>query len=121
MNDQLLGIIIPDPSKKAKSNTPVDRTTRRKSARNRSNGTAIGSRYSMTIEYAGASQAMIPRLLAASPTRMLTNDPLNALPTFVFSDLQTQITITHIKTTLFELLNLIPKRSREGRPRDPIR
>lgn len=73
---------LPDPSKKAKSRVPVDWMTRRKSARNNSKGTAMGSRNSNTIPYPCASLDKIPKLLAASPTKVLTNAPLNVLPIF---------------------------------------
>lgn len=79
---------LPEPNKKAKRSVPVDFITRRKSALNNSKGTASGSKNSKTIGKAGASDAMIPKLLAASPTNVLTKAPLNALPIFVFSDLQ---------------------------------
>lgn len=79
---------LPEPNKNAKRRVPVDFITRRKSALNNSNGTANGSKNSKTVAKAGASDAMIPKLLAASPTNVLTKAPLNALPIFVFSDLQ---------------------------------
>jgi hypothetical protein len=66
---------------------PVERITWRKFAPNNSNGIARGSRNSKTIEYAGASCGRIPRLLAASPTNVLTNAALTMLPILVFSDL----------------------------------
>lgn len=72
------------------SSAPVDCITRRKSALNNSSGTASGNRKFNTTEYAGASQEIIPKLLAASPTKVLTKAPLSALPIFVFSDLQSQ-------------------------------
>lgn len=81
---------LPEPNKNAKRSVPVDFITLRKSALNNSIGTANGSKNSKTIGKAGASDAMIPKLLAASPTNALTRAPLNALPTFVFSDLQFQ-------------------------------
>lgn len=48
---------------------------------------AIGNKYSITTLYAGVSAAIIPMLLATSPTSVLTRAPLSALPIFVFSDL----------------------------------
>lgn len=79
---------LPEPIKKAKRSVPVDFITPRKSALNNSIGTANGSKKSITIGKAAASEAMIPKLLAASPTNVLTKAPLKALPIFVFSDLQ---------------------------------
>lgn len=81
---------IPDPSKKANSNVPADRMTRRRSALNNSNGTVKGSINSMIIEYARASCGIMPTLLAARPTKVLTKAALTMLPILVFSDLSTQ-------------------------------
>lgn len=66
----------------------MDLITRRKSALNNNNGTAKGSKNSNTILYAGDSHEIIPKLLAARPTKVLTSAPLNALPIWVRSDLQ---------------------------------
>lgn len=66
----------------------MDLITRRKSALNSNKGTARGSKNSKTIEYAGDSHETTPKLLAASPIKVLTNAPLNALPILVRSDLQ---------------------------------
>lgn len=81
---------IPDRSKKTNSNVPVDRMTRCRSALNNSNGTAKGSINSMIIEYARASYGIMPILLAARPTNVLTRAALTMLPILVFSDLSTQ-------------------------------
>lgn len=53
------------------------------------------------MEYAGASKGIMPRLLAASPTKVLTRAALTMPPISVFSDLaatQTKsfITSTHV-------------------------
>lgn len=82
--------MLPEPNKKAKRSVPVDLMTRRKSALKRSKGTARGSRNCKTTSYAGTSLESIPKLLAASPTKMLTREPLSVLPSLVFSDLRIQ-------------------------------
>lgn len=67
---------------------PVDCTIRRKSALNSSNGIDNGSKNSKNTAYAFASYGIMPKLLAASPSNVLTRAALTMLPSFVFSDLQ---------------------------------
>nr|GME17556.1 unnamed product [Ipomoea batatas] len=75
-------------AKNAKNRGPVDLNTLLKSALNNSNGIVNGSKNPNTVEYAGAPCGIIPTLLAASPTKVLTNAALSMLPILVFSDLQ---------------------------------
>lgn len=95
--------VSPDPSKKANRSVPVERTTWYKFAPNNSNGIIKGSRNSKTIEYAGALCGSIPRLLAASPTKVLTRAALTMLPILVFSDL-----VFNINTCSFTLSLKMP-------------
>lgn len=81
-------LALPEPSKKAESKLPVELMTCFRSALNNNNGIVNGSRNSKTVEYAGASQGIMPKLLAASPTKVLTRAALTMLPIFVFSDLE---------------------------------
>ena len=99
-----------------------------RSAENSKRGTARGSRYLLTTEYIASSQGMICRLLAASPTSVLTSGlqrspncqaafeilqqywkahsstvaahPLSSLPTLVFSDLCGNHQYSHEHTCL---------------------
>ena len=90
-------LCAPEPSKKAKRSAPVDLITRRISALYNKSGTAAGRKNSNTIENAGALDAISPKLLAASPIKVLTNAPLNAPPILVFfSDLKSRKTIKYL-------------------------